>query len=143
MLSRFDFDKALKPYGHRLNSAVALTFLQDNWVNIVGGRVVKDTYPLSLIDNRLTLLVESSTALAFYRHKAKELVDEVNSYSAGSFVVVEVLFRVGRIPPARYNKQAQPLRQKQRYYIDDDLVGLERIKVIIEYKKMQKQQANR
>lgn len=143
MLSRFDFDKVLKPYGHRLNNAVALTFLQDNWVNIVGGKVVKDTYPQSLIDNRLTLLVESSTALAFYKSKAKELVDEVNSYSAGSFIVVEVLFRVGRIPAARYNKPAQPLRQKQKYYIDDDLVGLERIKVIIEYKKMQKKQANK
>lgn len=141
MLSHIDFDKVLKPYGMRLKQGVILSLLQNHWSTVVGLQESRKIYPQVIVGNKIILIAESTTALAYYRAKAADILHDVNIYLAGSFVLVDIQFRVGRIPSNTTNNVA--VKRKGKVYIDEGLEGLERIRVLVEYRKMQKMKRER
>jgi len=141
MLSHIDFDKVLRPYGMRLKQGIIASLLQNHWSTVVGLQEAKKIYPQVIIGNKIIIIAESTTALAFYRSKASDILHDINTYLAGSFVLVEIQFRVGKIPS--HTARGVSIKRKEKVYIDEGLEGLERIRVLVEYRKMQKMKRER
>lgn len=141
MLSHIDFDKVLRPYGMRLKQGVILSLLQNHWSTVVGLQESKRIYPQVIIGNKIIIIAESTTALAYYRTKASDILHDINTYLAGSFVLVDIQFRTGKIQLNISNNVS--VKKKERIYIDEGLEGLERIRVLVEYRRMQKMKRER